>query len=237
MRLNKGKEVILAIGDTQYPFEHPDTFAFLRAIKKKWKPTKVIHIGDSIDANNFSTFLSDPQGLSPIEEYKQAKERLEEQYDIFPTGVEVYSNHVARIELRRTEAGLLPEFMKPLKEILCMPDGWDLQDYVIIDDIRFEHGDRAGGMYAAKKLESINRRSTVIGHHHSYGGIQYQANDEFMTFAANAGCLIDIKSYAFKYGNKFPHKPTLGSLIINHGVPHFIPMIINDEGRWIGEIM
>lgn len=37
---------ILIIGDIHAPYEHPDTVAFLKAVKEKYKPTRVIQIGD-----------------------------------------------------------------------------------------------------------------------------------------------------------------------------------------------
>jgi hypothetical protein len=37
---------ILVIGDIHAPYEHPDTVAFLKAVKKKYNPTRVIQIGD-----------------------------------------------------------------------------------------------------------------------------------------------------------------------------------------------
>ena len=237
MRLKKGKERIVVLSDQQAPFQHKDTLPFFEAIKKKFKPTKVVEIGDSIDAYCFSNYHKDPSAMSTLEEYSKAKDYLQSKYSIFPKGVEVTSNHVDRIQHKINDAGLLPEMVKPMEEILCMPKGWSLEDYVEIDGIRFEHGDRAGGIHAARKLESINRQSTVIGHHHSHGGINYIANDKEMTFAANAGCLIDVDAYAFKYGKKFPSKPTLGTLVVIYGVPRFVPMLTTARGRWIGEIL
>jgi hypothetical protein len=237
MRLRRGKEIILGISDAQAPFQHKDTLKFLGAIKEEFKPTKVVDLGDSIDNHSFSSYLKDPTGMSPREEYNKAMKYLEAKYELFPEGVEVYSNHVARIDHKVQEAGLLPEFMKPMREILGMPEGWDIVENITIDGIKFEHGDRAGGIHAAIKLEQANRKSTVIGHHHSHGGINYSANDDVMTFAANAGCLIDVDAYAFKYGKKYPSKPTLGTIVIVYGVPRFIPMLLTRRGRWTGELI
>ena len=53
-------------------------------------------------------------------------------------------------------------------------------------------------------------------------------------FGAYTGCLIDKDSLAFAYGKVFPRKPILGVLMIVDGVPVNIPMILDEEGRWVG---
>ena len=49
MKKKSKKQTILVIGDLHAPYEHPDTVSFLRAIKKKYKPTDVVQIGDEVD--------------------------------------------------------------------------------------------------------------------------------------------------------------------------------------------
>ena len=40
---------ILTISDKHLPYQHPDTVRFLRALKKRVKPTRVICVGDEVD--------------------------------------------------------------------------------------------------------------------------------------------------------------------------------------------
>ena len=37
---------ILIISDTHCPYHHPDLIPFLKSLKKKYKPDRIIHIGD-----------------------------------------------------------------------------------------------------------------------------------------------------------------------------------------------
>ena len=39
---------ILVISDTHIPYHHKDSIDFLKAIKRKYKPDRVIHIGDEV---------------------------------------------------------------------------------------------------------------------------------------------------------------------------------------------
>lgn len=44
--VTKRNSRILCVSDLHTPFEHPDTVAFLRAVKAKYKPTRVVLLGD-----------------------------------------------------------------------------------------------------------------------------------------------------------------------------------------------
>ena len=51
---------ILIISDLHEPYSHTDSFAFLEAIKKKYKPERVVCIGDELDYHALSFHDSDP---------------------------------------------------------------------------------------------------------------------------------------------------------------------------------
>lgn len=237
MFLNRGEEVVLVIPDIQAPFQHRDTFDFLRAIKDEVKPTKIVCIGDSMDANALSRWVTDPNGLSQADEYHEALDVLHELYDLFPEGDEVISNHNERIAKRAYGAGIPREFLRSYEEIMHYPEGWHIHPYLEIDGVLYEHGHTQGGMYAARNLAIHNGQSTVIGHHHTTAGILYVSNRNQMLFGMNVGCLIDIDSYAFAYAKETKFKPTLGCGIVYKGVPKFIPMILNQDKRWSGELI
>jgi len=63
---------ILVISDTHCPYHHPDLIAFLKAIKKKYKPDRVIHIGDEVDSHAISFHDSDPDLYSAGHEHKES---------------------------------------------------------------------------------------------------------------------------------------------------------------------
>ena len=67
--------------------------------------------------------------------------------------------------------------------------------------------------------------STVFGHVHAYGGVQYRETGAGTFFGLNTGCLIDHSAYAFSYSKLYAERPTLGlGLIIDGEEAYFIPM-------------
>ena len=46
---------ILLISDQHIPHHHQDMMAFLRAIKKKYKPTRIVNIGNDLALHSFHT--------------------------------------------------------------------------------------------------------------------------------------------------------------------------------------
>jgi len=86
-------ERILVISDLHFPFSHPDTITFLGAVKDKYKPDRVISIGDEIDAHAMSFHTHDPDLLSPSSELELAKKYLSVLYRLFPNVDVMESNH------------------------------------------------------------------------------------------------------------------------------------------------
>ena len=52
---------VMVIGDLHIPYHHKDSFAFLRALKKKYKGFDlVVNIGDELDQHAISMHDNDP---------------------------------------------------------------------------------------------------------------------------------------------------------------------------------
>jgi hypothetical protein len=236
MKLRKGKEIVLAISDMQAPYQHPDTLKFLTAIKKKYKPTKVVCIGDSLDQHTLGKWGANPDLPGPADEFAQGLSFMREIYGVFPVATEVSSNHNSRYLKRLLEAGIPSAYIRKYSEIMEYPPGWEMVEDCEIDGVIYEHGTRFGGMNAPRQALQANWQSTVFGHHHSGGAIVYQANKKQMLFGMNCGCLIDMDRLAFAYAKDSRLKPTLGTGVINKGVPEFIPLIMNAAGRWVGKL-
>ena len=64
------KQTILLIPDLHIPYHHPDSFAFLDAVKRKYKPTEVINLGDMEDNHAISFHESDADLFSAGDELK-----------------------------------------------------------------------------------------------------------------------------------------------------------------------
>lgn len=227
---------VLACPDLHCPFEHQDSIQFLKAVVKKYKPDQVVVLGDEIDAHSLGDYDHDPDGLSAGDELEAAIKHLQPFYRLFPNAMVCTSNHTSRPYRQAFKHGIPKAFLKGYSEFLQAPKGWKWADAWEIDNVIYEHGEGFSGASAAIKSANGNMQSTVIGHIHSFAGIQFSANARHLIFGFNAGCLIDRHKYAFAYGKKLKAKPILGCGLISSGIPTFIPMILNSAGRWIGSL-
>jgi hypothetical protein len=235
MILKPGTETTLVISDTQSPFHHKDSIRFLAHLKKKHKPTYVVHIGDEVDMHALSDYDADPDGYSAGHELKEAMKFMRLLYKLFPNVLVVTSNHTARPLKRAFKAGIPQAYIKDYSEFLEAPPGWEWADSYVIDGILYEHGEGIPtGTTGAKRCLERNGRSTVHGHLHSGAGVNWYATKEQLHFVMNVGCLIDNNAYAFKYGKHAINKPVIGAGVVINGLPSFEPMLLNKRGRWIG---
>ena len=234
MRLATAKERVLVIPDLQAPFHHQDAIPFLKAIEKETRPTKIVCIGDSIDAYALGGYVKKPEAMDASSEMDEALKFLSQLYKAFPKVVEVDSNHNRRVFRRAFEAGIPKRFLKSYGEFLNSP--WEYVEDIEIDGILYEHGENVSGVTPHRMAALNNMKSTVIGHHHSTAGIQYIATKERMIFGMNVGCLIDLESYAFEYNKDYRLKPTLAAGVVVEGIPRLFPMRLNGKGRWDGTL-
>jgi len=227
---------VLVIPDTHIPFHHKDTFMFLSAVKRKYAPKEVVHVGDLEDWHSISMHDHDPDGLSPGLELKALRSAVRPLFKMFPNMKICTSNH-GDLPLRRAfKFGMPSELIKSHKDILQCPTGWQLAESWEIDGIIYEHGEAFSGQQGAIKSANANMQSTVIGHIHAFAGIQYSANQRHLIFGFNVGCLIDRHAYAFAYGKKIKAKPILGCGVVKDGIPIFIPMRLGKNSRWNGKL-
>jgi len=225
------------ISDLQIPFEHKDALAFCQAVEEEFGTEVVVCVGDEVDQMAMSRFDPDPEQDGPSVELDKSIIRLRHWYAAFPEVLVCRSNHTDRVYKRAFFAGIPEKYLRTVEEWLDAPEGWQWEQQWEVDGVVYEHGDACGGMHAARTLALRNRRSTVIGHHHSHGGVSFMANDDEMIFSMNAGCLIDRTSIAFKYAKHSALAPTLGCGVVLYGIPQFVPMLLNKRGRWTGDIV
>lgn len=230
------KKNILCISDTQFPFCHKDTYAFLDAVSDKYNIDTVVHQGDEVDFHCYGRWTTSPEAYGPAKELELAVECMHNLYMMFPKAMVCTSNHTVRPLKKAFEAGLPKAFLRDYHEFLEAPNGWKWADKWELDGILFEHGENVSGPNAALNAAKQNMKSTSIGHQHCYGGVKYYSSYNQTIFGLNTGCLIDTDAYAFAYGRKARVKPTLGCGVILQGVPHFIPMQLKQNGRWNGKL-
>lgn len=229
-----GMSVVLAIPDLHCPFNHIDALDFLKAVRDAYLPTKIVCLGDEVDFHAYSKWPKDPDGLSPGKELQAAIEALIPFYLAFPEVQVCVSNHTIRPGKMMKLMGLPAAFLPAYSTMLNAPDGWSWHEHIIIDNVRYMHGDQGkGGVNGWTKNSEVYHQSVVVGHWHSKAGVFYDGK----MFNVNSGCLIDDTAYAFDYAKNNHKRPNLGCTIVSHGIQaQFIPMITNSEGRWVGSL-
>jgi len=235
------RKVVVCISDLQIPFEHRDAFDFIAHVYKtfvqKGDDVTVVNMGDEVDQHTLGKFTSDPAGRSGGDELEESKDRLKIWFKTYPVTSLCISNHTWRVYKKAFDAGIPEAFLKKINEVYEAPDGWRWKQRWMIDGIVYEHGEEVSGMNAALNAAIHNRKPTVIGHQHSYGGVIYLSSFHDYIFGMNTGCLIDIDKYAFRYAVKHRRKPTLGTGVLIDNIPFFVPMILDQKKRWIKRLI
>lgn len=230
---------VLVISDLHAPYYHQDTVPFLTAIKKLFKPDKVILTGDEIDGHCISFHDSDPDlPFSPSSELEKAIEHLTPIYELFPKADILESNHGSLVYRRGKHGGLPRSVFKDYREVLEAPRGWNWHHEYIIElsdgsECYFHHGRSANGL----KLSQSMAMNTVQGHHHSVFDVQYHTTIKGLFWSVVTGCMIDDKSLAFSYNKLQMKRPTIGCTIILDGHPKLLPLVMDSDGRWIRKIV
>lgn len=215
--------VVGVIGDTHFPWAHPNYIRFVKDTFERYQVTDVVHIGDAVDNHAMSYHEADPDGRSAGDEWLMAMDRLAELWEAFPKGTLISGNH-DNIPMRRLKsAGLTKRLLR--ENIYNMPEGWVSRESIIIADVHYSHGIGMAGMNGHKNNAVAKGMSSVMGHCHSFGGVAYIANPYKIYFGMNVGCGIDVDAYAMEYGKYFPNRPTLGcGIVFNSEHCSFVPM-------------
>jgi predicted phosphodiesterase len=228
------KEVILFISDLHAPYQHKDAIAFLAAIKKKYKPTKVINVGDEVDYHAMSFHASDPDLDSASVELTSAAATMRQLEKIFPKMKLVNSNHGSMVYRKAKVNGMPRHVLKSYNEILGVGPGWVWTDCITLakENIFVCHGRKKNSGAYAKQMGC----NVVQGHYHEDFRIEYTQSPTNLVWGMNVGCLIDDKELAFAYNKVNPNSPAIGTGLVINGVPMLIPMIQDNNGNWNGRV-
>lgn len=228
---------ILVISDTQAPFHHPDTIAFLSEIKKQFKPTFILHIGDLGDFHSLNFHGVNPNLPSAHDELIQLRSFVKDLAKLFPCMTIVDSNHDALPKRKAHSVGIPDAMLKDERGILQAPATWKF-----ISELVFK---LPNGLWCKAKhnfssnllLDSIRQgMSLICGHLHSKSFIQWWQNDHGINFAVQTGCLINDPHPAFDYNKTQSIRPVLTATVIRGGIPMNIPMYTNKKNKWLGFI-
>jgi hypothetical protein len=229
---------ILVISDQHMPYEHPDMFAFLEAVKKKFKPTMVVNIGDENDQHSMSFHDSDADLPAAGGELELAVKKIKQMEKIFPDMTIVDSNHGSMALRRFKHHGIPMKYLASQHEIYGVSKRWQWVNDITVElpngqSCYFCHGMVKDGI----KLASQRGTNVVQGHFHSDFNIRYIGNPQNLLFSMQVGCLIDSKSLAFAYDKLNLNRPIIGLGMIIDSKPMLIPMVlVKDTGRWNGKL-
>ena len=236
---NWGKEHInqrvLLISDLHVPFHHQDALEFLEHLKNKYKPTRVICLGDEVSLESNSYHEKNPDMPAAGCELKLALPVIAKLHKMFPLMDILDSNHGSLVYRKAKTHGIPVSYIKSYNEVLKVDAGWKWHNDMTID---LPNGQQCyichGKSTDVLKLSKNMGMSAVQGHYHSSLGASYWANTRGLYFGLQAGCLIDHHSLAFKYNALQLNRPLLGSGLIIDSLPVVEPMVLDANGRWVG---
>ena len=228
---------VLIISDTHIPYHVNELLPYLKLLKKKYNPDKIIHIGDEVDKHAMSFHDSDPDLPSAGDELKMSLPIIKELEKLFPKMDLMDSNHGSLVYRRAFKHGIPKAYIKNYNDYLQVGNGWKWHEDITLDTplgkVYFCHGKTADVFKLAQSLGM----SAVQGHYHTKFVVSWWANPDNLFFGMNVGCLINQKSMAFSYAKNFRTRFILGCGIILNGYPRLLPMVLNDGGRWIRKIV
>ena len=188
----------LIVGDLHIPFQKSGYLRFCKKINKKYKCNNVVFAGDILD-NHYSSFhQTDPDGYGGSEELRLAKKMIQKWYEAFPHASICAGNHDSIPNRQAFKAGLSNHWMRPIKEVLDVPN-WTFADEWIFDDVKYVHG---LGRNAKSRCQQ-DLISVCQGHYHSESYIHFFQGETKRLFALQIGSGIDGKSYAFEYAKHY----------------------------------
>ncbi len=228
---------VLIISDTHIPYHAKELMPFLKLLKKKYKPDRVIHIGDEVDKHAMSFHDSDPDLPSAGDELKLSIPVIKQLEKMFPKMDLLDSNHGSLVFRRAYKHGIPKAYIKKYNDFLQVGKGWKWHDDLIIDTplgkVYFCHGKTPDIL----KLATSMGMSCVSGHYHSLMGVRWFGNSLGLYFGLQVGCMIDSKSLAFRYNKVQKARPIIGCSIIYNGLPIIEPFIKDKSGKWVGKLL
>jgi predicted phosphodiesterase len=219
------KQTIMLFGDLHLPYHHKEAFDFLEAVKKKYKPTQIVCLGDLVDNHAISYHESNPDLFSAGDELRLATEYVQVLADIFPKLVILQGNH-DRLGVRKARTvGLPSRFIRDNSEVFNMPKDWEwkFEHFIDMSDDRklwLRHNLRKDALEVAKYHDVCFAQ----GHYHESFVVESYQDKHQNVFGATIGCLVDDTSLAMEYNKANLKRPQLGCMIIQDGIPKLISM-------------
>lgn len=227
---------ILFISDMHIPYHHKDLIPFLKHLKAKYNPTRVICLGDELDQHSLSFHDSDPDLPNAGDEIRRALPVIKEVFELFPVMDIIESNHGSLVWRKAKTNGIPKHYIKTYNDVLGVDEGWKWSFDLTLtlpngQKVYVHHGKSSDVV----KLGQQMGMHSVQGHYHNTFKIDYWGNPTGLYFGMQCGCLVDDSSLAFSYNNVNIQRPVIGTGLIIDGVPILEAMIIDKNGDWIGK--
>lgn len=224
---------ILLISDMHIPYHHPDALEFLQTLKDEVKPTRVICLGDELDKHALSFHDSDPDLPSAGDELRKSLPVVAQLYEMFPEMDILESNHGSLVYRKAKTHGVPRHYIKGYNEVLGVGDGWKWHFDLTItlpngQKVYFHHGK----VSEVQRLSQQMGMNAVQGHFHENFSVKYWGNPTGLYWGLQVGCLIDDDALAFSYNNVNIKRPVIGTAVILDSLPHLVPMVLDETGRW-----
>lgn len=225
---------ILFISDMHIPYHHVDTIAFLKHLKAKYNPTRVICLGDELDKHALSYHDSDPDLPSAGDELKKSLPVIKELFEIFPTMDIIESNHGSLVWRKAKTFGIPKHYIKSYNDVLGVDGGWKWSFDLTVNlpngqKCYVHHGKTSNVIQLSQQMGMC----AVQGHFHESFKIDYWGNPTGLYWGMQCGCLIDDDSLAFNYNNVNIKRPLIGTGLVIDSMPVLEPMVLDSSGRWI----
>ena len=222
----------LIISDLHEPCARKGALAFCRDVRRKYRTTETIFIGDVNDWHSISFHAHHPEMPGPNDEYELAHASIQKWKKAFPKATVILGNHDRRIVRLAETVNIPAKFIRTYNEVWGTP-GWNWVDDYIDGEVYFNHGDGStSGLYPAYNLVRKMGMSCVCGHFHSASGVKYLVNPLRRMFGMDVGSLIDDKAMAFAYGQRIKIRSVLSVGVIVDGVPSVVPMAVGHGERY-----
>jgi predicted phosphodiesterase len=211
---------VLIIGDTHCPAMRPGYVPFLKSIERKYRPDRIVHIGDLVDWHAISYHEPNPDCRSAGDEYKITKRQVKELVKAFPKADLMIGNHDSLVHRKAASAGLPSAVIVPFAKQWDLP--WKVHhrfSELLIDGVVYMHGEgrKGPGPVPAYNRAKVRFRSIVMGHWHSSAAAAWHPNREFRVFGLNVGTGVNYDALQMAYSKPIPEKPMLGCGVVIDG--------------------
>lgn len=222
----------LVIPDTHFPWEAEGCLQWLSNIKKIFKipDDNIYHTGDLLDMYAFSMHPKGPDlPLTPNLEIEHCQKKILLWSKVFPKLKICMANHESRYWRKASLADIPSQVLRSLKEVFKYPTEWEIRDHWIVNGSKqkfmIQHGEGFSGKTGHMDAAMVNGMSTVIGHLHSFAGVNHIKTKGQSIWSCNAGALISADEYCFHYSKHSKFKVTNGALVVMDGgnCPMWLP--------------